>query len=201
MKPTLTILIEGYAYTDEKNIMCASPTTTLLELNGAKYLIDPGCNEPLLQQRLKDSHISTGDTSAVFLSHYHLDHILNIRLFPNTPIYDGSTQWLNDQEIPYSDFWLHPEFKILTTPGHAPEHCSLLVDTNNFGLVCIAQDVFWWEDGNQEITDVIKMLDYPDLYANDISELRKSRQKALDTSATWIVPGHGKMFRNPQEAA
>lgn len=199
MKPTLTILIEGYAHAGENNTYFASPTTSLLQFQGKNYIVDPGCNGPLLSQRLQENNLKPEDITALFVSHYHLDHILNMRLFPNTPIYDGSMQWDQDKEIMYSDFWLVPEFKLLATPGHAGEQYSLLVDTENFGLVCIAQDVFWWEDGKQQATTIDLLMNNEDPFMSDGTALQESRKKVLQSGAQWIVPGHGKMFLNPKQ--
>ena len=200
MKPKFTILIEGYAHTDTAGVTYASPTTSLLQFEGKNYLVDPGCNGTLLLEQLRKLHLQPADITALFLSHYHPDHFLNIRLFPEISIYDGSMQWDQDKEIPYADYWLHPEFKLLATPGHATEQCSLLIDTENMGLVCIAQDVFWWEDDKQKSVTVDELLTLADPFANDLAALRTSREMVLATDALWIVPGHGKMFRNPAVA-
>jgi len=197
MKPFLTVLIQGYAHTDSAGITYASPTTTLLQSEGKNFLVDPGCNSTLLLEQLTNLHLQPTDIAAIFLSHYHPDHFLNIRLFPKTPIYDGSTEWKRDAEIPCLDYWLFPEFKIMATPGHATEQYSLLVDTENLGLVCIAQDVFWWEDGTQKSDTVDDLLAGKDPFANDEVALLESRKLVLNSGAQWIIPGHGKMFRNP----
>lgn len=199
MKPTLTILIEGYAHASEGNDYFASPTTSLLQFQGKNYLVDPGCNGPLLSQKLKEVNLEPEDITALFITHYHLDHVLNIRLFPNAPVYDGSMQWEQDKEVPYTDFWLIPEFKVLATPGHAGEQFSLLVDTENFGLVCIAQDVFWWEDGKQKSDTIADLMENVDPFESDHTALLESRKKVLESGAKWIVPGHGKMFQTPEK--
>lgn len=201
MKPTLTVLIEGYAYPADNGTYLASPTTTLLQFHNNNYIVDPGCNGPLLLERLTGKNLLPSDIAALFITHYHLDHILNIRLFPKTPLYDGSMRWEQDQEIPYADYWLFPEFRIIPTPGHAGEQYSLLVDTENYGLVCIAQDIFWWEDGKQKSGTVAELLETEDPFLADKQSLQESRQKVLESGAKWIIPGHGKMFKNPAYVA
>lgn len=200
MKPILTILIEGYAHTTPDGITHASPTSSLLQIDGKNYLVDPGCNGPLLLERLTAQGMTPNDVTAMFISHYHPDHFLNIRLFPNTPFFDGSMQWDNDLEKPYENYWMRPEFKVFATPGHATEQFSLLVDTENFGLVSLSQDVFWWEDGMQTSDTVEELMALVDPFANDLEALQESRKKVLESGAAWIVPGHGKMFRNPKAA-
>lgn len=197
MKPLLTVLTEGYAHPGPNNTYLASPTCTLLQFESKNYLVDLACNSKLLLRAMQDRDLRTSDIHAIFLTHYHLDHLLNIRLFPQVPIYDGSMKWEDDQEIPYSDYWLHPEFKLLQTPGHAAEQFSLLVDTENYGLVCIAQDVFWWEDGKQRSDTVADLLEFEDPFAASTSDLKASRRLVLESGAQWIIPGHGTIFKNP----
>ena len=87
------------------------------------------------------------------------------------------------------------DIEIIPTPGHAPEHCSLLVTDVNFGKVCVAQDVFWWEDGKQKTDDYEVLINQNDPFASDFEELKKSRKKVLKI-AEYIIPGHGKIFKN-----
>ncbi len=196
MKPSLTILIEGYAYPGEDERYFATPSTILLRFKGCNYLVDPGCNAPLLLEKLRLLQLAPSDVSAIFLTHYHLDHTLNIRLFPDTPLYDGIMRWENDLEEPHKDYWIHKEFQMLATPGHAQEEYSLLIDTAEHGIVSISQDVFWWEDGKQDTTSRDILINQPDPFMIDFEALKESRRKVLDSGAKWIIPGHGKMFEN-----
>lgn len=196
MKPSLTLLIQGYAHPGENESYFATPSTILLRFKGGNYLIDPGCNAPLLLEKLRLLQMAPQDISAIFLTHYHLDHTLNIRLFPGIPLYDGFMRWENDLEEPQKDFWIHPEFKLVATPGHAQEEYSILVDTAEFDLVAISQDVFWWEDGKQDTSSREALINYDDPYMVNFDDLKESRRKILDSGAEWIIPGHGEMFRN-----
>lgn len=196
-KPTLSVLVEGYARLADNDTSFASCSTILLQHKGGNYLIDPGANAEKLNDALMRKNLSTTDITAIFLTHYHLDHVLNIRLFPKAPVYDGSMLWQDDQEIPYQDFWLFPEFKLMYTPGHAFEEYSLVVDTENLGKVSISQDIFWWADGTQNDSTVDLLLATEDPFAYDQEKLRESRKKILESGAQWIIPGHGVIFKNP----
>jgi len=186
------VLIEGYAR-EEDDGFYASPTTTLIKDNGLTILVDPGANEKKLVAALEKQGLQPKDIDIVFLSHYHLDHILNIRLFRGKDIYDGGTIWSDDKEVEYSGKIPKTNVQVIQTPGHADEHCSLLVETEK-GKVCIAADVFWWMDSEEQKTDRESLLAHEDAYANNIEALQESRKKVLEV-ADYIIPGHGKMFK------
>ena len=189
------ILIEGYARPGSNDSYEATPTTTLIYSNNKKILVDPGTNKNLLLKALEKEGLTTKDIDVIYLSHYHPDHFLNIRLFPDTPVVDGDLTWIEDREYEHSDKMIpDTDITILPTPGHSPEHTSLLLTTDD-GVVCIAQDVFWWENGEQETDSKEDMINYVDPYASDFETLKESRRKVLDV-ADWIIPGHGKMFKN-----
>lgn len=190
------ILIEGYAHKGSNGSYVASPSSTLVYSKGKKVLIDPGANPTLLVKRLKKIGLTTSDIDIVYLSHYHPDHFLGISLFHGKAIYDGTTIWKGDKEKSIKGKIPRTNIEIIKTPGHSPEHTSLLVETSELGKVCIAQDVFWWEDGKQKSDTTDDLLSLVDPFATDVKALRKSRKKVLEL-ADWIIPGHGKMFRNP----
>lgn len=193
---TFKILIEGYAHPLIDDNYIASPTTTLIYDSGLKILVDPGTNKDLLLEALKKEGLTPSGIDILFLTHYHPDHFLNIRLFPDHDIYDGFMIWKNDKEISYFGKIPGTEIEVIPTPGHSSEHCSLLINDEKLGKVCIAQDVFWWEDEKQKSNTEKDLMELHDLFASDIEKLKASRKKVLEI-ADWIIPGHGKMFKNP----
>ena len=54
----IIVLIEGYAR-QKQGWFEASPTTLLVEDNGKKIIVDPGCNEKLLLAALKKIDLET----------------------------------------------------------------------------------------------------------------------------------------------
>lgn len=192
----VTILVEGYAYPGDNDEFYASPTSSLIETNDLKILVDPGTNANKLLQALTTHQLKPSDIDLIYLSHYHPDHFLNIRLFPEITIVDGETTWSADREDFHHIYIPRTEIEILPTPGHAPEHTSLLVHTAK-GKVCIAQDVFWWQDGQQQSDTISQLITLEDPFASDQSALIASRRLVLE-KADWIIPGHGKMFRTPK---
>lgn len=194
----LKVLVEGYAKAGENDIYLASPTSTLIYHNDLKILVDPGADTKALLTALERENLKPEDISYIFLTHYHPDHFLNLKLFRDQDFYDGTTLWQNEKEIPYEGGKIpNTEIEVIATPGHSSEHCSLILYDDNLGKVCIAQDVFWWENGKQKTDDIDEILNYPDPFANDMEDLKVSRKKVLESGAEWIIPGHGKMFRNP----
>jgi len=182
------ILIEGYA-TKER----ASPSTVLIKDSGLKILVDPGANKERLLSALSREGLKPEDINLIFLTHYHPDHILNIRLFPDKDILDGNTIYRDDKDIGFSDNIPNTNIKVIETPGHAHEHASLLVETEK-GKVVIAGDLWWWYDEEEQKTDYESLMNYRDPYVKDEEKLKESRKKVLEI-ADYIIPGHGKMFK------
>lgn len=194
---TVHIVVEGYARPGKNGSFIASPTSTLIETEGKRILVDPGANGRKLIAGLSKLNLSVEDIDILFLSHYHPDHFININLFPNLDIHDGTMVWRDDEEYSYSGMIPTTHIEVLPTPGHSPEHAALLVKTDE-GIVCIAQDVFWWEDGKQNSDTEQALMDLEDPFALDREALVQSRTLVLD-KADWIIPGHGKKFKNPRK--
>lgn len=185
----IKVLIEGYAKVNKNGTWDATCSTTLIDTGKLKIIMDPGCDRKLLLQALENEELKTGDIDYVFISHYHPDHCLLIGIFENATVFDsvqyqkGPIGGETPNSLPDTDI------QIIKTPGHAPEHASLLVPTDK-GKILVGADVFWWAEGVKPSLD----LDFPDEFAADMETLKESRKKALEVS-DWIIPGHGKMFK------
>ena len=186
------ILIEGYVR-EEQGVELASPSTILIRDSGLNILVDPGANKQKLLDALSKEELKSEDIDLVFLTHYHLDHILNMRLFPDKDILDGNTIYRDDKEIEFSDKIPNTNIKVIETPGHSHEHACLLVETER-GRIIIAGDVFWWSDDEEQKTDINSLMEHKDPYAKNTEDLKRSRKRILET-ADYIIPGHGKMFK------
>lgn len=193
----VTHLIEGYAR-QTKTGWLATSSTVLIRDSGKIILVDPGINRKLLLRKLKEEHLTPDDINIVFMSHFHPDHVFLVALFEKAIALDGETMYRNDSEEGYSGTIPTTLIKLLPTPGHANEHTSLVVKDGADRIV-IAQDVFWWVDGEeQRVDDYNELINREDLFMVDFEALRESRRKVLEI-ADYIIPGHGKMFRNPHK--
>lgn len=192
--PKVEVLIEGYASQKEGN-WYASPSTVLISENGRKIIVDPGANKTQLLKALQNKSLKTEDIDTVFLTHYHLDHIFNLRLFPQAILCDGEALITDEKMSDHDGKIPGTGIQILSTPGHDSKHWSLLVKTE-IGVIAIAGDVFWWQDHEDQKTSFPEILEKTDPFVQSESELRNSRQKLL-AIADFVIPGHGKMFPVP----
>jgi len=192
------ILIKGYAK-KTKTGWLASSTTTLIEDNGKKIIVDPGINKELLFKKLQEEGLSPDDINIVFMTHYHPDHVFLASVFEKAKVFDGDTIYENDQEGSYEKKIPGTNLEVIPTPGHAHEHASLLIKTVK-GNVVIAGDVFWWTDDEEQKTGNIEaLINKEDPFTKDFQALRESRKKILEI-ADWVIPGHGKMFKVKKHA-
>lgn len=186
-KATVKVLIEGYA-TQIEHGWIASSTTCLVVSSGVKIITDPGCNRQKLAEALANENISAEEIDFVFLSHGHPDHTMLCGIFPKAKVvtYDGSLLYDQDRMVTFDKNVMGPMTEVISTPGHTPDHISLLVQTDK-GIVAIAGDVFWWPD--QEKQDLLNIPscedENPDAEESRLTLLRR---------ADFIIPGHGKMF-------
>lgn len=190
------VLIEGYAKKTDKGWLATS-STTLIEDGGKKIIVDPGINRELLFEKLQEEGLTPDDIDIVFMTHYHPDHMFLASVFEKATIVDGDTVYEKDNETGYEGRVPGTSLEVILTPGHAHEHAALLVTTEE-GKIVVAADVFWWTDEEEQKTaDVGALINKEDPFTKDWEALKESRNKILKI-ADWIIPGHGKMFRNPR---
>ncbi|MGB3943326.1 MAG: MBL fold metallo-hydrolase [Methanothrix sp.] len=189
----ISVLREGYVSDLVGGGLRASPSSVLIEDAGLKVLVDPGADGEGLLSALSREGLGPRDVDMIFITHPHLDHILNMRLFAEAEIIDPTFIYRGDEEIPYGEFIPGTEVEVLPTPGHTPDHGSLLVPVG-VETWLVAGDLFWWRDGAVPRTDVESLLALEDELACDTSALRASRLAALER-ADVVIPGHGKIFR------
>lgn len=117
----------------------------------------PRCSS--LARRLADIGRTPSDVVGIVVCHLHFDHCGNDPMFPGVPIYAQRAEYAASQAPEYTvpewvDFpgaryellegdaepW--PGVHILSTPGHTPGHQSVLVDTDDGGVLLTGQAVY-----------------------------------------------------------
>lgn len=190
----LKILIQGYAR-EQGNEVFASSTTTLIQENNINVLVDPGMDREKLLLAFKEVDIKVSDIDFIVLTHYHLDHSLLTGIFENAKILDnGEIYSWNGSIKSHESIIPKTHIHIIKTPGHDMFHCTVLVETEEYGRVGICGDVFWWMDDAEQKTDIESLLKHEDPYVKDKDQLEDSRNKVLNL-CNYIIPGHGKMFK------
>jgi len=184
------VLIEGYAK-QMKIGWVASSTTTLIKSNNKNIIADPGCNRTKLLNSLKKENLKTDDIDYIFLTHNHPDHVLLAGLFENAKVVDELYVYCGDVIAKHGGVIPDTDLKIIRTPGHMEEHCSLVVPARQ-GTYVIAGDVFWWLENQKQEVNISKPDNDPEHM--DLKKLIASRKKILEI-ADFVIPGHGKMFK------
>jgi glyoxylase-like metal-dependent hydrolase (beta-lactamase superfamily II) len=191
------VLIEGYAKQLGKGWV-ASSTTCLITTVDKKIITDPGCNREKLLKVLDKEGLTTDAIDYVFLSHCHPDHILLAGIFEKAKFVTFDTNLVYDKDLllEFDKYEMGNDIEIIETPGHVLEHLSLIVNTPE-GKIAIAGDVIWWVDGEKQVFD-INQEDHSQAKGMDMEKLVESRKRLLAV-ADWIIPGHGKMFKNSRK--
>jgi len=185
------ILVEGRAK-EIKTGWIATSNVILVKTDNKNIIIDPGCNRKKLIEALRKENLKTSDIGFVLLTHSHADHTLLAGIFEKAKVLTPVEIYNNDRQIEYDRKVLGTGLEIIPTPGHCPEHCSLVVSTKN-GNYVIAGDAFWWTDGEKQKIDINRKDDAHPEELN-MKKLIASRKKILKI-ADYIIPGHGKMFK------
>jgi glyoxylase-like metal-dependent hydrolase (beta-lactamase superfamily II) len=173
------VLVEGYA-----RMPHVAGTVSLVRDAGRVVVVDPGmvADRELILRPLRELGVAPEEVTDVVLSHHHLDHTLNVALFPVVPVHDFQSVLEGDvfTRRPADGVELTPSVRLLATPGHTPQDVTTLVGTPDD----VALTHLWWTgEGPAD-----------DPYSPDRDELRRQRERVLEL-ATLVVPGHGAPFR------
>lgn len=187
------VLIEGYAK-ESDGVEYACSSVTLVREGKSNILVDTGSNRTLLLEALRKEGLCPADIGIVVLTHTHLDHCMLVGMFENAVVLDGDSVYSFDGKISGHDGKVpDTDMEIVPTPGHDQFHCAVLVNTDEYGMVAISADVFWWPDSEEQKTDETSLLGREDPYVKDADALLVSRKMIL-ARADYVVPGHGKPF-------
>lgn len=176
----LDVLVEGYV-----RMPHVAGTVSLVRDADRVVIVDPGmvADRDLILGPLRELGVRPDDVTDVVVSHHHLDHTVNIALFPAVPVHDFQSVIDGDTftSRPADGVQLTPGVRLLATPGHTPQDITTLVGTPD-DVVALTH-LWWMAEGPEE-----------DPYSTDRAQLREQRERVLDL-ATLIVPGHGAPFR------
>lgn len=176
----LDVLVEGYV-----RMPHVAGTVSLVRDAGRVVVVDPGmvADRDLILRPLRDLGVRPEDVTDVVVSHHHLDHTVNIALFPVVPVHDFQSVIEGDvfTRRAADGFPLTPSIRLLATPGHSPQDVTTLVGTGD--EVAALTHLWWTEDGPAD-----------DPYTVDRDQLREQRERVLDL-ATLVVCAHGPAFR------
>jgi glyoxylase-like metal-dependent hydrolase (beta-lactamase superfamily II) len=189
---SVKVLVQGYAQKDANGRWNATSTTTLVCSNGKNVLIDPGMNPEELKNALENEHLTLDGINVIVNSHSHLDHTRNSKLFDQAKVYNPFSLF---KKIPENLVIPGTHIKVIHTPGHVDKHLAFLVETPE-GQCAIAGDVIWWEDDEEQKTDLKSLLEHIDPAGKDQKVIQESRKK-LFSMADYVIPGHGEVFRLP----
>lgn len=131
----------------------------------------------------------------IVICHLHFDHCGESRLFPGVPIYVQKAEYEATREKDYTvpewvDFpgaryaflggdaepW--PGVHILSTPGHTPGHQSVLVDTDEGGVLLTGQAVY----DLAEYEGTVPLEGTDPAYASSVARLRALRPRRVYVS-------------------
>jgi glyoxylase-like metal-dependent hydrolase (beta-lactamase superfamily II) len=174
------VLVEGYV-----RMPHVAGTVTLVRDEDRVVVVDPGmvADRDDVLRPLRALGVRPEDVTDVVLSHHHLDHTLNVALFPVVPVHDVASVLHGDVFTRREADGVHltPSVRLLATPGHTPQDLTTLVGTPD-GVVALTH-LWWTGEGPAD-----------DPYAVDRDLLRAQRERVLEL-ADLVVPGHGAPFR------
>lgn len=170
----------------------ASSTVTLIKGPRKRVIVDPG-SAPGLEAILEKALVWPEEVHTVFLTHGHIDHTFNHGMFKEAVLMDGRYIFEDDLIRPHDGHVPGTDIKVVPTPGHTPDHASLMVRSKDANYL-VAGDLFWWEDISTPPSDAADLLGLKDEFAYDLGFLKASRQAVLPV-ADIVIPGHGSQVR------
>src|SRR5215207_10173870 len=124
----LDVLVEGYA-----RMPHVAGSVRLVRDADRVVIVDPGmvADRELILGPLSRLGVRPEDVTDVVVSHHHLDHTVNIALFPVVPVHDFQSVIEGDTftRRAADGIQLTPSIRLLATPGHTPQDITTLVGT------------------------------------------------------------------------
>ncbi|XP_048747316.1 metallo-beta-lactamase domain-containing protein 1-like [Ostrea edulis] len=191
------VLKEGYSKAEGPGQQRACGSISLIK--GPKNIIvdtgNPWDRDNILNG-LKQNGLSPENIQYCVCTHGHSDHVGNLNLFCNAVhilSYDiciGDQYQMHDFKmgIPYE---IDDDVEVVPTPGHTGTDISVIVSNTDLGTVAVTGDLF----------ECLEDLEEPSLWQDNSENPEIQEQQRIEVlrKADYIVPGHGKMFKVPDE--
>ena len=185
----LDILAVGNLERDgEGKILVANSTSVLIRTPDHLIVVDPSTKymKPMVKMSFKQIGVFPHDVDIVILTHTHADHTENLGFYKKAKVYihSGSdTEFPGATVVDDEEFQICEGVRMVHTPGHCPEECSVFVDADR--RYAIAGDTIPLEDNFRKNVPPAVNTD-PDLALQSIKRVRKY--------ADVVIPGHGFPF-------
>ena len=173
---------------EDGTIRDAHSTSTLIRADGRNIVVDT--STPYMWPAVKTSFRQIGifpeDVDTVILTHAHADHTGNLRRYKKARVlmHSGSDVAMEGAELIDADeYEICPGVRMVHTPGHCPEECSVFVEADR--RYAIAGDTVPLQDNIREGKPPAINTDH---------DLAMESMRRVERFADVVVPGHGAPF-------
>ncbi len=185
---SLDILCVGRLERDaDGSILVADSTSVLIRADDRLIVVDPSTEymRPAIKTSFKQIGVFPKDVDTVILTHSHHDHVGNLNLFPKAKvlIHSGGEPIARAEEFDGEELEVCKGVRIVHTPGHCPEECSVFVEADR--RYAIAGDTVPLEDNYRQMVPPARNCD---------RERAFESLKRVCGYADVVVPGHGFPF-------
>lgn len=191
------VLKEGYSKSEGQGHHRACGSISLIK--GPKNVVvdtgNPWDRDHILDG-LKKNGLSPEKIHYCVCTHGHSDHVGNLSMFDKAvhilsyDVCEGDKYHMHDFKtgIPYE---IDDDVEVVPTPGHTGADISVIVSNTGLGTVAVTGDLF----------ECLEDLEEPSLWQDNSENPELQQQWRIEVlkKADYIVPGHGKMFKVPED--
>uniref|UniRef100_A0A0N4ZWV8 Metallo-beta-lactamase domain-containing protein 1 n=1 Tax=Parastrongyloides trichosuri TaxID=131310 RepID=A0A0N4ZWV8_PARTI len=179
---TITQIIDGYVREDNSSTTKASGSVILIERFNKILLFD--CGDPWNEKELKENlmkkrKLKIEDITDIIISHWHIDHIGNLGIFPDNKLQRNWEQFKDIENV--------MNIKINSVKECHSNEDVYIIASNNDGTTLISGDIF--ENEN----DIWNEENWCCQSKNVIHQ--KLQRYLLSKNVDFIIPGHGSIFK------
>lgn len=184
----LDILCVGNLVRGEDGVILeANSTSVLIRTPDRLIVVDPSTKymKPAVKTSFKQIGVFPKDVDTVVLTHTHRDHIENMGFYKGAKVivHSGGEEVPGAVVVDDDEYEVCEGVRIVHTPGHCPEQCSVFVDADRH--YAIAGDTIPLEDNYRKGVPPA---------VNTDSDLARTSMERVARYADVIVPGHGFPF-------